>query len=187
MSSKANPLSPRGHVLEEEFFRQREADMLAKMRASQEKETSRQQLQAASNIRDEALLDKLVELGVQAETVAALALVPLIRVAWASGSVDDKEEAAILKAAGDHGITSASHDLLRSWLSHEPDDALVAAWREYTGALIAQLDDTQRAALKEQVLGNARRVAASSGGLLGIGAISKEEERVLQELEAAFA
>jgi hypothetical protein len=40
--------------------------------------------------------------------------------------------------------------------------------------------------LRDAILGCARDVAAAAGGVLGVGAISQAEERVLSELESSF-
>jgi hypothetical protein len=40
--------------------------------------------------------------------------------------------------------------------------------------------------MKEEVIGRARTVAAVAGGLLGIGKVSRDEEKMLQELATAF-
>ena len=51
----------------------------------------------------------------------------------------------------------------------------------------AQLSPAEREAVRSQVIERARKVAQSAGGILGIGAISDAEKRVLASLERPFA
>ena len=136
------------------------------------------------------MLQKLVELGVRPESVAPLALVPIVEVAWADGKVDEKERRAVLDAADARGIRAGDlqHGLLQRWLSHRPSAKLLEAWQHYVAGLCAQLDAEQRNALRGELLDRARAVAEASGGFLGLGSkVSPSERAVLQRLEAAFA
>src|SRR5438105_8011251 len=86
----------RRKALEEAFFAKQNERVKQQLRAKQEGQARREALAAASGIRDEGVLDQLVALGLGAETLAALSLVPLVEVAWADGTIDAKERAAIL-------------------------------------------------------------------------------------------
>jgi hypothetical protein len=135
------------------------------------------------------LTEKLVGLDIGPETWAAVSLVPLVEVAWADGRVEAKEKWAVLSAAEANGIApgSPSHTLLESWLARRPDGRLLEAWGLYIVDLCATLEEAEKSAVREQVLGRARRVAESTGGFLGLGSkISSEEEIVLSELAKAF-
>jgi hypothetical protein len=137
---------------------------------------SRAALEKASGITNQAILEKLLELNVHAETVAALALVPLIQVVWADGHLDDKEREAVLSAAQSSGLTQGTveYDLLEGWLSRQPDRNLLAAWQGYIEGLCEQLNEEERESLKNEWMGRARAVAEASGGILGLGSkISK--------------
>ena len=85
-------LGERGRALEEEFFRKEDQRLTAKLRELKAKEASREELSRISGIRNTAILDRLVELGIHAETLVALSIVPLAEVAWADGAIDAKEE-----------------------------------------------------------------------------------------------
>jgi len=115
-------LGDRRKALEAEFFRRQEAALLARLRAEDQRRVERAALAAAASIRDEALLDQLVALGISADTLTALALVPLAEIAWADGKVEDTEKQAILVAARAAGLeeTSGGHRLLESCLSEPP-------------------------------------------------------------------
>lgn len=182
-------LQDRERALENAFFARQEAALLEKLREGERSRSRKEAIAAASGIRDDAVLDKVAALGLGPETVAALALVPLALVAWADGSLDARERAAVMEAARDAGVTANGEAarLLDTWLASPPGADLKAAWRGYAGALSAGLDESARAALRRETVGRARRVAEAAGGVLGLGRrVSEAEERVLKELDAAF-
>lgn len=181
-------LEERGRALEDQFYEKENQEKLAAMKAKLDSQRSKDELRKASGMTDEAVLDRLVGLGLRANTIAALSLVPLIQVAWADGSVQDNERTAILQGAHGKGLEdgSAGYELLQSWLKHKPGDDLFTAWEAYIKALTAQLNDEQNRLLKNQIVGFAKLVAASAGGILGFGKVSATEERVLHRIEAAF-
>lgn len=178
----------RRHALEESFFEKRNQELLAKLQQEVQAEESASALSQASGITNEGVLKHLVSLQIGPEAVAALSMVPLVAVAWADGNMDQKERDAILKAADEQGLCriAAICGLLDSWLQEKPDDHLLTGWKEYVAALCQHLDARARDALKQEVLGQARKVAEAAGGFLGIGAVSAEEKAMLKELEQAF-
>jgi hypothetical protein len=181
-------LGDRRAALEDAFFHKEEEKKLAALKSELDRKRTRDELRSASGIADEAVLDRLVELGVTGQTVAALSLVPLLRVAWADGTVDEREREAVLQAAQGKGVEpgSAPHQLLERWLVRAPDPVLHDAWAAYVKALVGSLVPAQRELLKNQIVGFSRRVAEAAGGFLGIGKVSREEEAALAAIEAAF-
>jgi hypothetical protein len=147
-------------------------------------------LVAIWGIEDPAVLDRLVGLGLTAETVAALSLTPLVEVAWADGKVDKKERAAVLAAAEQYGLerTDVSYLLLEGRLAERPGPELLDTWKRYVGMLNRLLEAQTMTTLRGEMMSRARQVAEASGGILGIGSkISREELAKLDELEQAFA
>ena len=187
MSNKS--LEDRGRALEDEFFYKEEQKKLAQLRQKEEAAVSREELKKVSGMTDDAVLDRLSGLGLRANTVAALSLVPLIAVAWADGSIQDQERVAILAAAEKKGLGAGTPgaELLTGWLSRKPDDTLFETWESYIKALAAQLTDDQIRKLRGEIVGFAKLVAGSAGGVLGIAKVSGKEEKVLQRIEGAFA
>lgn len=182
-------LGDRKKALEESFFAKENARLIERLRQERKKQDARSGLAEISGIRDEAVLDKLCELGMEADTWAAISLVPLVEVAWADGSVDERERRAVLSAAEANGIAngSPSYLLLESWLARRPDARLLECWGEYIIGVCSVLSSGQRDALQREILGRARAVAEATGGLLGLGRrISSGEAVVLAELEKAF-
>lgn len=178
-----------GNELEDSFFLQEDRLLIEKLKALRKVEESRGALSRASGIQDVQVLDRLIELGVRPESVAALALVPIVEVAWADGSLDQKERQAVLDAAEAKGIRRGEieHQLLESWLDRPPKPELIEAWEHYIAGLVPQLAAEQRQVLQRELLDRARAVAESSGGFLGIGQrVSPAEKAVLERLEQAF-
>jgi hypothetical protein len=182
-------LEERGRALENQFFDKENKEKLAAMKAKLDSQQTREELRKASGMSDDAVLDRLVALGLKSNTIAALSLVPLIAVAWADGAIQDNERTAILQGAHGKGLEQGSdgYELLQTWLAKQPSDELFSAWESYIKALAGQLNDEQNRLLKNQIVGFAKMVAASAGGILGFGKISGSEEKVLERIEAAFA
>jgi hypothetical protein len=184
----AESLEERGKALENQFYDQENKAKLAAMKEKLDSQSTREDLRKASGMTDDKVLDKLVELGLRSNTIAALSLVPLIEVAWADGEIQDNERTAILQGAHGKGLEKGTDgdQLLQAWLAKQPSNELIEAWEAYIKALAAQLNDEQNRLLKNQIVGFAKMVAASAGGFLGIGKVSASEEKVLSRIESAF-
>jgi hypothetical protein len=181
-------LDQRKKGLEESFFVKHNRELLEAMRRKTDAAERRRQLIEVSGIKNEALLDELVGLGLDAGGLAALSLVPLLKVAWADGKVQPREREALLEAAGKAGVApkSPAHDLLVGWLDREPEGRLFQAWKDYVRALRGAVSDDSVLALRTEVLARAKAVARAAGGILGVGSTLGSEQDVLDELEAAF-
>lgn len=184
----AESLEERGRALENQFYDKENKEKLAAMKEKMDAQRSREDLRKASGMTDDAVLDKLVELGLRANTIAALSLVPLIEVAWADGEIQDNERTAILQGAHGKGLEQGTdgYELLQSWLKTRPATDLFDAWESYIKALASQLNDEQNRLLRNQIVGFAKMVAAAAGGFLGIGKVSASEEKSLAKIEHAF-
>jgi hypothetical protein len=157
-------------VLEDAFFRKRDAILAEQLHKLEKMKETKQALQKVSGITDEKVLDKLVALNVRPETLASLAMVPLVEIAWADGSIGVEERDAILKAAAKR-LCQGRHRLcphrepgwpavLRiAYLKHGPT---------HSGAL-RHLNKTQIAHLGPNLIGHARDIAKASGGFLELG------------------
>jgi len=182
-------LGDRKQALEESFFAKQNAKLLEELRKKESRKATKESLSEISGITSDDVLDKLCELGIEADTWAAVSVAPLVEVAWADGKVEDAEREAVLSAAESNGIASSSPSylLLENWLAHRPDGRLLEVWGAFIVALCSHMDESGRRELESQVLGRARRVAEAAGGFLGLGhRVSAEEEVVLTELSKAF-
>lgn len=179
-------LRDRGRSLEDEFFRREDQRLMQRLSELRATEATREALRSASGITEPAILAQLMELGIRAETVAALSIVPLVEVAWADGALDAKERRAVVERAG-VPRDSAAGVLLEAWLDRRPDPRLLVAWTHLVQAMSERLGPDGAARLKTDLLERARAVAAAAGGLLGVGSrISAPEAAMLVRLEAAF-
>ena len=185
-SNSPEILRDRGRSLEDEFFRREDQRLVARLKELKETEMTREALGKASGITDPAAVDRLMKLGIQPETVAALAVVPLVEVAWADGSLDAKERRTVVESAG-IAKGSAAESLLDAWLERRPDPKLFTAWAEMVKGMCAQLGREDAERLRTGLLARARAVASASGGIFGVGSkVSKAEAETLARLEAAF-
>jgi hypothetical protein len=183
-------LGDRERALEEVFFAEQDQALLRRLKEADEKKTKKEALAAASGITDDAVLEKLVAFGVDAATVAALSLAPLVLVAWADGEVDTRERAAVLAAAAEMGVEEhgAGRRLIDRWLATRPPSALLTAWTDYIRAISPRLNDADKKRLRSDLLDRAHKVAGVAGGLLGIGSrTSSVEKEMLARLERAFS
>ena len=181
-------LQDRAKSLVDLFFAQRDEELLAALRGQAVDASNMDALRAHTGVTDDAVLADLVRVGVTPETLAAFSLVPMFAVAWSDRMLDDAERRAILLECIALGIASDSpaHKLVESWLSSEPNPALIAAWDDFAGSLLPALGASERVRMSEETMERARRVARASGGLLGIGATSASEQRAIAWLERVF-
>lgn len=182
-------LQDRKNALDEAFYREGTEALRLQLELRRAEEDALEDLADASGIHDEAVLRRLAGLGIRADTLAALTLIPLIEVAWADGEMDSREREAVLSGAESSGIPrkSPSYGLLQIWIEDPPASDLVDAWREFIGALCRELDDEQAEHLRSNVLGRARAVAEAAGGFPDASpSISKEERTALESLGRAF-
>ena len=186
-----NPLEERKNSLEEEFFRKQNADAIARLRTAQDRTQAREAMAATSGISDTAVLDRLIDNGLNPASLAALALVPLVAVAWADRKVEDKERRAVLEAAARAGLApgTAEHELLDSWLRQSPPPSLLATWAEYARALASNMEAGDRLEFRDTLLARVEAVAtAAGGGFAGRGSkVSDAEQAILRSVEEALA
>ena len=91
-------------ALEESFFERKNQELLRKLREQGAKERKRGALRDALKLDDDEVLDRMVELDLEPETIIALGRVPLVEVAWADGSIQSRERDAVLRAADERGV-----------------------------------------------------------------------------------
>jgi hypothetical protein len=182
-------LQERERALENVFFAEQDRLLIARLREADAARSRKAAIAAASGITDDAVLERLVALGLSPGSLAVLSLAPLVLVAWADGMLDPKERAAVRDAARQAGLDGGAEAdrVLEAWLVRPPSPELLPAWRGYVQALAAGLTGEARTALRRETLARARHVAEAAGGarLLG-GAVSEAEARMLRELDAAF-
>jgi hypothetical protein len=179
----------RGRALEEDYFRRKEQELIAKMREKAAAQAVQAELGAKTGVADAELLQALQELGYTADTISLLHVVPLVQMTWADGSVSMRERDLIIEAARARGIETgtAADQMLQGWLAKRPSDELFAATLRAIGAMLASRPEQEREASEKDLLSYLSSIASASGGVLGFGAVSEQERavlaRVTQELE----
>jgi tellurite resistance protein len=176
--------------LEDAFFAKENARLLQQMRERARQQERRTTMREVVRVDDDALIDHLIELGIEPETVLALQLVPLAAIAWADGQIEPREREAVLKAAAANGVRpdSLAGRMLDSWLMQPPGAELVDAWKRQMRALWPSLSSNERDEIRASALERARSVAEATGGFLGLTSrISPQEKAVLDDLAASLA
>ncbi|MGB2499504.1 MAG: hypothetical protein ACPIA2_07400 [Mariniblastus sp.] len=181
----SDSLNDRGKAIEDVFFNARDQELIQKLKQEMAASEAREAMTIASGIEDAAVLDSLIDCGITPESMASVALIPLVAVAWADNKMEENEKEAILKAANEAGVSegSASHQSIAAWLDNRPDASLTEAWKNYMGALNESIDPVAFNQLKAIVIRRAENVAEAAGGFLGLGnKVSDAERKVIDEL-----
>jgi len=177
-------------TLEDAFFAKENARLLQQMRDRAKQQERRAAMREVVRVDDDGLIDHLIELGLEPQTVLALQLVPLAAIAWADGQIEPRERDAVLKAAAAQGVPpdSVAARMLDGWLSQQPGAELVDAWKRQMRALWPSLSPKERVDIRASALERARSVAEAAGGFLGLTSrISPQEKAVLDDLAQALA
>jgi hypothetical protein len=182
--ASSDPFKQREIGLEEAFFKERDRQLMEKLRGELSAFEERQKLAHVTSIVEEQVLTSLVQAGVRADTLAAVVLIPMVEIAWCDGTVAAEERDAVLNAAVGQGIHegSASHELLKHWLSQRPDPKIIDAWKAYVREMVHLLPKDAVATMKKNALDRCKRVAAAAGGFLGLSTISKHEQAKIDEI-----
>jgi len=182
-------LEERRKALENVFFEKYNSQLLDQIREKKQHEFDRDRLAKVCGVTDEDFLELLLDQDIQAESLAALVLVPLAVVAWADREMSAEEIRVILEAAHEMGIKDGTSalKLLNYWLVHPPTDKLIEAWTAYASVLSSQLEPDERKQFGDNLLHWAEKVAKATGGVLRIGPkICKREREALARLAEAF-
>lgn len=183
-------LNNAARALEDAFFAKENARLLQQLRERARHQERRAAMREVVRVDDDALVDHLIVLGLEPETVLALQLVPLAAVAWADGRIEPRERDAVLKAAAAEGVTpgSVAGQMLDSWLGQRPSAELVEAWKRHVRALWPSLSPKERDEIRASALERARSVAEAAGGFLGLTSrISPQEKAVLDDFAQTLA
>jgi len=169
---------------EEEYFRQQDRELIERMRKAAQAEQARKDLQNATGLNDPALLADLEALGFTPHTIALLPLVPLLQVAWAEGGVSAAERTMITNLARSRGIEAGSpaDQQLTDWLDRQPAAETFTKAQRLISAILDQPAGGEMHLDADDLLKRCEEIAAASGGLFGIGAVSAEERAALQQL-----
>ncbi len=179
-------ISKLSRVLEALFFYSENLVLKNELERLQHEKETADALSRVSGIKNAEILKELVDRGIRPETLTAFCLVPIIEVAWASGSISPEERKAVLDGAAKHGF-GADHAILKEWLKKKPEPSLLDAWEKYMIGLCEVVSSAAMKELRKDVLDHARIVAEASGGFLGlVDSVSPSEKAVLSKIEKFF-
>lgn len=134
--------------------------------------------------------DTLRSLGVPPDAPRALAMLPLVEVAWADGIIQDEEREAIVRLAVEHyQLGEDGSLLLETWLTHRPSEAYVSRGRDALLDLVRQGRLGLEVADEDVARGvqdHALQVAKSAGGWFGFRAVDGAEKAALEAIAKAF-
>jgi uncharacterized tellurite resistance protein B-like protein len=172
---------------EEAYFKQQEIEQRRKLREKleaaahelAEKHAIAESLKTSESAVSLDLAERIKALGFSGATARVFDLLPLVHVAWADGTVQKAERAAILKVLEARGVQPGSEgfQLLESLLEERPSD-------EYMSESLAVLKElVGGGGIGADVVGLCEQVASASGGFLGIvGKVSGEERALIDEI-----
>ena len=155
--------------MEEAFFKQRDQQLMDKLRGELQSLEETKKLAHVSGIVQEHVLLNLVKAGIKAETLAAVTTIPMVEVAWCDGAVSAAEKAAVLNAAAKMGLHAgtAPYEVLEHWLVDRPDSRIVASWKEYVQELAKLMPQDTLEAMHKDVIDRCVRSCRGSWRLCG--------------------
>jgi hypothetical protein len=125
------------------------------------------------------LVDSLTRLGLDDRSTPALALLPLVEIAWADGSVQALEKELIRRAAEDYGVVgAASRRVLDRWLADRPSPETFALGRRVLAELVGESREGHSVSVSDpdELLDLCQDVARAAGDLLGDGSTVEPRE-----------
>jgi hypothetical protein len=167
---------------EEEHFRKKDRELVEKLRQADRDAKANRALEEQTGLQNPAMLLELRALGFTPETIALLPLVPMLQVAWANAGISDEERAMIVNLARTRGIAAGSvaDHQLSEWLEHRPSED---TFHKADRLIRAIIDSPGGGALH---MSADELIAHASGGIFGIGRVSREERDALAEIAAAI-
>jgi tellurite resistance protein len=167
---------------EELYFAQVDQDARRKLREKLERNAAEleQKRSIAESMKtdDLTVAERVAALGFDGDSARVFDLLPLIHVAWADGTIQRGERAAILRILEQRGIEPGTEAFrtIESLLEERPSDAYMkqslAVLRDLTGGTGER---------SQEIVDMCIEIAASAGGFLGIGKRINEEEKALIE------
>ncbi len=133
---------------------------------------------------EEANAEAIKALGFDHDTVKILDLIPLLDVAWADGQVTNEECDIIRAVMEKRGLTpnDKAWQLMDSYLESPPSDVFFEAALKLIEKIYNALPGDRKLRAKQDLVYFCLEVADASGGIFGIGRISKEERDELRKI-----
>ena len=181
-------LAGRKRDLEEDYFRKQDQELIERMRQAAATEASRRELGEKTGLSDPRLLAELEALGFTPGTVSLLPIVPVVQVAWAQSGVSTAERAMVIDYARQRGIAEGSEADVRlnEWLATRPSEAVFSGATRLISAMLGANAPAVQNLSVDDLLEHCQRIASASGGILGIGSVSADEQAALARIAGAL-
>ena len=179
---------PSSRAQEELYFHRIERELIERIRRRTEESVRLLRLSESAGVVDREILDELSRLGYNHDTVMLLHLAPLVHVAWADGSVSAAERQLIIDTARARGVVegSAADARLAGWLASRPSAAELEKTMHVIAAMLEARSTAEGAAAKQDLVSCCLAIAEASGGILGLGRVSADEKRLLEQIAKTF-
>ena len=186
--SKRNVRGEAKSMIEDRFFADLEDMIVDRLHSEAETEQGHAELVRSTGIQDKQLIAELVDLGITAQGLMALRLLPLVLVAWAEDRVDEQERIKVMAEANRLGIQegSVAAVLLHEWLRKMPHGECVDAWKRLMHGIFQEMSEVAQNKLIDATEQQMTAVAKASGGHLGIGKVSTKERQMIAGLTLAL-
>lgn len=175
------------------YFRQEEARLLESLRKRAPLDEIAKALGEKLQVDNPELLERVRLLGLKPETAPALLLAPLVQVAWAEGSVTNKEAETVLRLIQHRGIEADTppYGQIIKWLENRPSDELFDTAVEVLKYGFSVLPDAEKNERIKKIVEACNEVAEASGGglvkVLGLGSgVSGIEAETLDTIAATL-
>lgn len=130
----------------------------------------------------------LTHLGIDEHSHRALALLPLVQVAWADGTVQEEERALISDLATERfHLGEEGRRVLANWLHYPPSATYLECGREALLALASRAPKGLDPGVLADVVVLSEQVAAAAGGFFGLRKVDASERGALAEIAAALS
>lgn len=165
---------------EEKYFREADAEARRKLRQSLDDNARALEeaaaIAAAVDTDDTALAEQIRKLGFAGDSAKVFDLLPLVHVAWADGTVQKAERREIMRVVASRGLGPDTEGarLVASLLDERPPETFMRQSRELLRKLVARTEGRA-----DDIVELCMKVAAASGGFLGLGTRIGDEERQL--------
>ena len=189
LSTEKNPFETLSKAHEDSYHLNHDEVLIEKFRAQLAKRKATEGLQAKTGLTDASILARLSDLGITADTLPILHLLPLLDVAWADGEIQETEKNLLLEAAHLTGVTSGpALKLFEGFLNQPPEQELVAAATDFISLLLCVLTEQEQQVIKTNLVDFAWRIADACGGVFGLwGRVEDSEKRALTRIAESLA
>jgi hypothetical protein len=184
--SDHDAFAERGRALENEYFKKKDRELIERMQKAAAAKQAHSDLSRTSGLTDPALVQDLLDLGFTPDTISLLPLIPVLEIAWAEGGITAAERDLIVRLARSRGITdsSAADRQLTEWMANRPDARVFERAGRLIAATLASTGQETARLTVDDLVQYCEKIAAASGGILGLGKISPEERALLSRITA---